>query len=127
MRFRIDHKAAHTKVILEQAAICDFQARHHNTDCIHSVGSVWHIRLRRAFLFSSQPLQIDNGFNLRHLELGLSAAVAPYFRAWTTIVFEARGTEIEESVSSSIGLFSHRRTGVRLPFNNPVRILIIHF
>jgi hypothetical protein len=48
--------------------------------------------------------QIDNGFNLRHLELGLSAAVDPYFRAWTTIVFEEGGTEIEEAVIQTTSL-----------------------
>ncbi len=41
---------------------------------------------------------IENGFNLRHIELGLSAAVDPYFRSWTTLAIEDGNSEIEEAV-----------------------------
>jgi len=47
-----------------------------------------------------------NGFNLHHIELGLSAEVDPYFRAWATLAFddEEEKTEIEEAVIQTTGL-----------------------
>jgi hypothetical protein len=39
-----------------------------------------------------------NGFNLRHVEVGLSAAVDPYFRAWTTVAVDEDAAEFEEAV-----------------------------
>ncbi len=46
-----------------------------------------------------------NGFNLRHIELGLTADVDPYFRGWTTLAFEdGEGTEIEEAVIQTTNL-----------------------
>ena len=48
---------------------------------------------------------IENGFNLRHIELGLSAAVDPYFTAWTTLAFEhGEGVEVEEAVIQTSSL-----------------------
>ena len=48
---------------------------------------------------------IENGFNLRHIELGLSAAVDPYFTAWTTLAFEHHeGVEVEEAVIQTTNL-----------------------
>ena len=48
---------------------------------------------------------VENGFNLRHIELGLSAAVDPYFTAWTTLAFEnGEGVEVEEAVIQSSAL-----------------------
>ncbi|NLF94710.1 MAG: zinc-regulated TonB-dependent outer membrane receptor [Oligosphaeraceae bacterium] len=48
---------------------------------------------------------IENGFNLRHIELGLSAAVDPYFTAWTTLAFEHQeGVEVEEAVVQTTSL-----------------------
>jgi len=48
---------------------------------------------------------IENGFNLRHIELGLSAAVDPYFTAWTTLAFEhGEGVEVEEAVIQTTSL-----------------------
>ncbi len=47
----------------------------------------------------------ENGFNLRHIELGLSAAVDPYFTAWTTLAFEhEEGVEVEEAVIQTSSL-----------------------
>ncbi len=46
----------------------------------------------------------DNGFNLRHVELGLSAAVDPYFRAWTTLAIDDGESEIEEAVIETTSL-----------------------
>lgn len=48
--------------------------------------------------------EVENGFNLRHIELGLSAAVDPYFRAYTTLAFEDSNTEIEEAVIQTTSL-----------------------
>jgi len=47
-----------------------------------------------------------NGFNLHHIELGLSAEVDPYFRAWTTLAFDddEESTEVEEAVIQTTGL-----------------------
>lgn len=36
----------------------------------------------------------ENGFNLRHVELGFSAEVDPYFRAWTTVAVEDDGADL---------------------------------
>ena len=47
---------------------------------------------------------IEDGFNLRHLELGLSAAVDPYFTAWTTLAFDDHASEVEEAVIQSSSL-----------------------
>jgi len=46
----------------------------------------------------------DNGFNLRHIELGLSAEVDPYFRAWTTVAVDEDGAELEEAVMQTTSL-----------------------
>lgn len=45
------------------------------------------------------------GFNLRHIELGLSTEVDPYFRAWTTLAFEdGAEVEVEEAVVQTTNL-----------------------
>ena len=47
----------------------------------------------------------ENGFNLGHVELGLSTEVDPYFRAWTTLAFEdGEDVEVEEAVIQSTSL-----------------------
>lgn len=48
--------------------------------------------------------EIENGFNLRHIELGLSAAVDPYFRSWATLAIEDGNCEIEEAVIQATAL-----------------------
>jgi hypothetical protein len=48
--------------------------------------------------------EVLNGFNLRHVELGLSAAVDPYFRAYTTLAIEDGNSEIEEAVIQTTSL-----------------------
>ncbi len=48
--------------------------------------------------------ETENGFNLRHVEVGLSAAVDPYFRAYTTLAFEDGNSEIEEAVIQTTSL-----------------------
>jgi hypothetical protein len=45
-----------------------------------------------------------NGFNLRHVELGFSAEVDPYFRAWTTVAVDEEGAEYEEAVIQTTSL-----------------------
>ena len=46
-----------------------------------------------------------NGFNLHHVELGLSAEVDPYFRSWATLAFEdGESPEVEEAVIQTTGL-----------------------
>ncbi len=45
-----------------------------------------------------------NGFNLREVELGLSAAVDPYFRAWATVSIEEDGAGFEEAVLQTTSL-----------------------
>ncbi|HNX35219.1 MAG TPA: TonB-dependent receptor [Kiritimatiellia bacterium] len=46
----------------------------------------------------------ENGFNLRHVELGFSAEVDPYFRAWTTVAVDEDGAEFEEAVLQTTSL-----------------------
>jgi hypothetical protein len=48
--------------------------------------------------------EVENGFNLRHIELGLSAEVDPYFRAWTTLAIDDDSSEIEEAVMQTTSL-----------------------
>ncbi len=46
----------------------------------------------------------QNGFNLRHVELGFTAEVDPYFRAWTTVAVDEDGAEFEEAVIQTTSL-----------------------
>ncbi len=46
----------------------------------------------------------ENGFNLRHVEIGFSAEVDPYFRAWTTVAVDEHGAELEEAVIQTTSL-----------------------
>lgn len=46
----------------------------------------------------------EDGFNLRHVELGLSASVDPYFEAWATMAFDDDGAELEEAVIQTTNL-----------------------
>ncbi|HRU07329.1 MAG TPA: zinc-regulated TonB-dependent outer membrane receptor [Candidatus Brocadiia bacterium] len=41
---------------------------------------------------------MDEGFNLRHLEIYLGASVDPYFKAYAITAIESEGAEIEEAV-----------------------------
>lgn len=47
---------------------------------------------------------IEDGFNLRHLELSLSGDVDPYFRAWATPAISEEGSELEEAVIQTSNL-----------------------
>lgn len=46
----------------------------------------------------------EDGFNLRHVELGFTAEVDPYFRAWTTVAVDEDGAELEEAVLQTTSL-----------------------
>jgi hypothetical protein len=46
----------------------------------------------------------EEGFNLRHLELHLSAEVDPYFRAWAIPAISEEGAELEEAVIQTAAL-----------------------
>jgi hypothetical protein len=46
----------------------------------------------------------ENGFNLRHVELGFSAEVDPYFRAWTVVAVDEDGAELEEAILQTTSL-----------------------
>ena len=47
---------------------------------------------------------LEDGFNLRHLELRLSAEIDPYFRGWAIAAIEEDGAEIEEAVIQTSNL-----------------------
>jgi hypothetical protein len=47
---------------------------------------------------------VGNGFNLQGLELSLGAAVDPYFRFNSHIVFELEGVDLEEAYGTTLGL-----------------------
>ncbi|NMA40684.1 MAG: zinc-regulated TonB-dependent outer membrane receptor [Lentisphaerae bacterium] len=47
---------------------------------------------------------IKDGFNMRHVELSLSAAVDPYFEAWANMAFDDDGAELEEAVIQTSNL-----------------------
>ena len=46
----------------------------------------------------------ENGFNLREVELGLSAEVDPYFRAWATVAVDEEGAGFEEATLQTTSL-----------------------
>ena len=46
----------------------------------------------------------ENGFNLGEVELGLSAEVDPYFRAWATVAVDEEGAGFEEAVMQTTSL-----------------------
>ena len=46
----------------------------------------------------------EEGFNIRHLELHLSADVDPYFRAWVIAAVSESGAEMEEAVIETTSL-----------------------
>lgn len=47
---------------------------------------------------------LEEGFNMRHLELHLSADVDPYFRAWAIAAISEHGAEMEEAVIETTSL-----------------------
>jgi hypothetical protein len=47
---------------------------------------------------------VRNGFNLQALELSMGAAVDPYFRFDSHIVFELEGVDVEEAYGTTLGL-----------------------
>ncbi len=46
----------------------------------------------------------DKGFNLRHVELQLSAQVDPYFKGWATVAVDDEQAELEEAVIQTTAL-----------------------
>lgn len=46
----------------------------------------------------------ENGFNLRHVELGFTAEVDPYFRAWAMVAVDEEGAGFEEAVIQTASL-----------------------
>ncbi len=48
--------------------------------------------------------QLDEGFNLREVELYLAGSVDPYFKAYTTLSFSEDGAEVEEAVAQTTSL-----------------------
>lgn len=47
---------------------------------------------------------LEDGFNLRHLELHLSADIDPYFRGWAIGAISEEGAELEEAVMQTTAL-----------------------
>ncbi|MFH0725443.1 MAG: zinc-regulated TonB-dependent outer membrane receptor [Pseudomonadota bacterium] len=47
---------------------------------------------------------VEEGFNVREVELWLSGEVDPYFKAYTTIAVSEEGAELEEIVAQTTGL-----------------------
>ena len=58
----------------------------------------------RGFKSAGEGEGPENGFNLREVELGLSAEVDPYFRAWATVSVEEDGAGFEEAVLQTTSL-----------------------
>ena len=59
---------------------------------------------RMAGFKSGESEGPENGFNLREVELGLSAEVDPYFRAWATVSVDEEGAGFEEAVLQTTSL-----------------------
>jgi hypothetical protein len=53
--------------------------------------------MMRGFNAPSPETKLENGFNLRHLELMASAEVDPYFKAWAIVAVREESAEMEEA------------------------------
>jgi hypothetical protein len=69
---------------------------------------------------------LEEGFNLRHLELHLSAEVDPYFRGWAVAAVSEHNAEIEEAVIQTIALPGGLQLQGGKFFSNFGRINAIH-
>jgi len=58
----------------------------------------------RGFRSAGESEGPENGFNLREVELGLSAEVDPYFRAWATVSVNEDSAGFEEAVMQTTSL-----------------------
>ena len=57
-----------------------------------------------GFESQGEPEGPENGFNLREVEIGLSAEVDPYFRAWATVAVDEESAGFEEAVLQTTSL-----------------------
>jgi outer membrane murein-binding lipoprotein Lpp len=75
---------------------------YHNSDATHGLGEV--AEEMAGFGHSHDPGQghehaaLEEGYNLRHLELYFSGEVDPYFKAYATAAVSEDGAEMEEAV-----------------------------
>ncbi len=92
---------------LDISAIIDGNYYHNNfsAGAAHAKGAISGFGHQHHQHHGHSHGDFSNGFNLRHIELGISAAVDPYFIAWTTLAFEdGEGVEVEEAVIQTSNL-----------------------
>ena len=85
---------------LDLSVVLDLNFYH--TDAADGIGN---LRNRiSGFESHGEPGGPENGFNLREVELGLSAEVDPYFRAWATVAVDEESAGFEEAVLQTTSL-----------------------
>jgi len=85
---------------LDLSVVLDLNFYH--TDAAEEIGT---LRNRiSGFERNGEPEGPENGFNLREVELGLSAEVDPYFRAWATLAVDEEGAGFEEAALQTTSL-----------------------
>lgn len=85
---------------LDLSVVLDVNFYH--TDAADGIGA---LRNRiSGFESQGEPAGPENGFNLREVEIGLSAEVDPYFRAWATVAVDEEGAGFEEAVLQTTSL-----------------------
>jgi len=85
---------------MDISAVLDLTFYH--TDAAEGIGA---LRNRiSGFERKADPGGLENGFNLREVEIGLSAEVDPYFRAWATVAVDEEGAGFEEAVLQTTSL-----------------------
>ncbi len=87
-------------VDLDMSVVLDLNFYH--TDAADGIGN---LRNRiSGFESQGEPGGPENGFNLREVEIGLSAEVDPYFRAWATVAVDEESAGFEEAVLQTTSL-----------------------
>jgi hypothetical protein len=85
---------------LDLSVVLDLNFYH--TDAAEEIGA---LRNRiSGFESQGEPGGPKNGFNLREVEIGLSAEVDPYFRAWATVAVNEESAGFEEAVLQTTSL-----------------------
>lgn len=85
---------------LDLSVVLDLNFYH--TDAADGIGA---LRNRiSGFESQGEPEGPENGFNLREVEIGLSAEVDPYFRAWATVAVDEESAGFEEAVLQTTSL-----------------------
>lgn len=88
------------------AAVIDLNAHYDNSDegISHTLEEVDGFGHAHGGGDEHEHDAIENGFNLRHVELSFSASIDPYFEGYTIAAVDADGAELEEAVIQTTAL-----------------------